>query len=65
MNSHNNIKYNRKKYLISIPFHSLEVLYNIECYWIARTHFYKLLIPNICASVVDTHCKCIVTKPTK
>ena len=65
MNGHNKIKYNGKKYLISMFFHSLEVLYNIERYWVASIEFYKLLIPNICASIVNTHCKCIVAKPTK
>ena len=36
----NKIKYNEKKYLTSLLFHGLEVLSNIECYWIARRDFF-------------------------
>ena len=49
--SHNKIKYNGNKYLTSILFHDLEVFFNIECCWIDRRNFYKLLIPGICAYV--------------
>jgi len=52
MNSHNKIKYKGKKYLTSMLFHCLEMLSNIEHYWVDRRDFYKLLIPNICAYVV-------------
>ena len=50
MNVHNkNKKYNGKKYLSFMLFYSVEVLSNIECYWVLGEIFYKLLIPDIYA----------------
>ena len=47
MNVHNKSKkYNGKKYLSFMLFYSVEVLSNIECYWVLGEIFYKLLIPN-------------------
>ena len=48
MNGHNKIKYNGKKKLNFYAFHSLEMLSNIDYYWVARRDFYKLLILDIC-----------------
>ena len=66
MNVHNkNKKYNGKKYLSFMLFYSVEVLSNIECYWILGETFYKLLILDIYAYVSTSHYRCIVTKTCK
>ena len=55
-----------KKKLTSMFFCDLEVLSNIERYWVARKDFYKLLINTRHMLILSTtHCKCIVSETCK